>query len=148
MPSLEEAYEQIVDAAKDRIQARIDDETLDATAVVRGDREKPRPDPPYLWVVCERLDNTHQDMAIREVWTATLVTAAFIHSDDPETAYVEATKLAMQASGVVIASDRSLGLSFVRDVVRANALPSLPDFRTGQRFGALMRLEVRFLAET
>lgn len=112
----------------------------DATAVVRGRHARARPDAPYLWVVVSAATATHA-RALHEQWTAALMLAAFVHSQDPEDGWMDAMGLAARARSVVL-RDRQLGLGYVEDTQSASLEP-IGQRPQGRKFGAFARLDVR-----
>lgn len=138
----DQALTQVVDTAHGRLTAALDPGGLleTATAVVKGDRARARPDPPYLWVTVGAGTATHA-RALHETWEVALMLAAFVRSEQPEDGWVEAFVLAARARSVVLA-DRTLGLGFVEDTQSAELGP-LGQFTSTRKFGAFARLNVR-----
>lgn len=109
------------------------------TEVVRGDRARRRPNAPYLWVAVgtAMADQAH---ANHETWTVPLLLNAFVASEEPQDAWLEAHMYAARARSVVLA-DRTLGdeLGFVGDTTSAELGP-LGQFTQRRQFGAYARL--------
>jgi hypothetical protein len=120
MVDLAEAVEAILDAMIAAVdEAREPDGPLeDIRSVVRGDRARPQPAMPAVWVVPEPAScdaTTGARAAIAETWTMPVRIAALVSSDDPEAAGREVVRIAALARRAVL-GDRRLGLPYVNDV--------------------------------
>ena len=131
---LDEAIEAILDAMVAAVTAAAashGNPLSSLRSVVRGDRARPLPELPSLWIVPEPASNTHVATAggrgIAETWTMPVRLAALIKSDDPLTAGRECVRLAALARSEVL-RDRQLGLPYVADVTSTafDAAPPRP----------------------
>ncbi|MFP4635914.1 MAG: hypothetical protein ACLFRD_08635 [Nitriliruptoraceae bacterium] len=141
---LDQALSQILDHVGDLLDtARNDGLLTDLRAIVRGERSRVRPDPPYLWVMVGAATCTDA-RALHESWQVALMLNAFVHSEDPEEGWMDAMFKAARARSVVL-RDRTFGsdLPFVEDAQSAELGP-LGQFTAGRRFGAYARINVRF----
>lgn len=111
-------------------------------AVVKGERSRVRPDPPYLWVAVGAATATHK-RALHETWEAALLLSAFVRSEQPEEGWMEAFQWAARARSVVLADRSPAGLPFVEDIQSAELGP-LGQFAPSRKFGAFARVTVRF----
>ncbi|HSW42699.1 MAG TPA: hypothetical protein VLM76_09345 [Patescibacteria group bacterium] len=119
---LDEAIEAILDAMVAVVRAAATtpgNPLASLRSVVRGDRARPMPDLPSLWIVPEPASNTHVATAggrgIAETWAMPVRLAALVKSDDPPAAGRECVRLAARARSEVL-RDRQLGLPYVADV--------------------------------
>jgi hypothetical protein len=88
----------------------------DVRSVVRGDRSRPMPALPAIWVVPEAATQEGGTFGDPETWVMPVTLAALVKSDDPETGGRECARLAADARKAVL-SDRRLGLEYVVDTV-------------------------------
>lgn len=113
----DEAYEGIINAYNDCLEAaKVEGALLeDVKTVIRGDRTRPTPKPPAIWIFpMTSLNN--QTMALSEDWTLPVQLIAVVKSNDPIKGYYESFKLASKARSVIL-KDRNLGLEYVRDTI-------------------------------
>lgn len=139
---LDQALEQLVRAAVERLEAARDGGLLDGIeAVVSGDRARGRPPTPYLWVAIAewREETTH---ALHYDVTVTLMATAMVASDDPEHGWLDAMLWAARARSVLLAG-RKLDLDWVQDTQPASGTP-VGQIRDGRRFAAAARVDVEF----
>ena len=126
---LEDAVEAIIDAMVDRIDAARqesesgqDNPLVDVKEVVRGNRTRPMPKLPAIWVVPQTATNASTSPGLAEVWSMPVTIAAMVKSDDPEQGGRDAARLASRARSVVLGG-RRLGLEYVNDVVSTSLNP-------------------------
>lgn len=124
--TLADAVEGVLDAIVAAITAETEpDLTLDGIrSVVRGDRARPMPMLPAVWVVPEparttssatRSNRAAGSPAISEVWEMPVRIAALVASDDAEQGARDAVRYAALARKAAL-SARRLGLEYVNDV--------------------------------
>jgi hypothetical protein len=124
---LEDAIEEIIDAMiaaiDDARQESDSDAPLAAVQkVIRGNRTRPMPDLPAIWVVPQVAVNAQTSPGLAEVWTMPVTIAAMVKDDDPDDGSRLAARLAARARSVVLGG-RRLGLDYVNDVVSTNLNP-------------------------
>lgn len=143
---LDEALEDIIDAVVDVLQKEVKEEgDLEGVeTIVRGDRTRPAPRPPTIWVRCLDAIPNHERRSYAEMWALDVLLIAVVKSDDPEEGYRKATALAARARSVVL-KDRSLGLrGFVQDVRSGRFEPSGPDLQNDTLIAASAVVQVHF----
>lgn len=120
---LETAIEEILDAMVDTLEAAASSESSPPTddlseirTIVRGDRARPQPENPSLWLFPGIAVADHTTHGLAEAWTMPVTIAALVSSDDPEQGARDAVRLAARARSRVLRS-RRLGLAYVQDVV-------------------------------
>lgn len=141
---LEDAFEQILDAAEALLKAEVapGKALADINEVVRGDRDI-SPKIPALWIYSEPVTNQHRH-ANYETWTMPLVLAATVEDNEPTKGYRRAAKIAAGARRVLI-KDRHLGLGgFVQDAQSARFEASQPWSRRGNLYDAVAVVNVIF----
>lgn len=144
--ALDVALNQIIDAVVERLGSASEDEEspLHGVNIVRGDRSRPRPQTPALWVFAETAQPEHNPRALAETWELPIVITPIIKSDDPEDGYRQATTLAAQARSAVIAG-RDLDLrDFVQDVRSGRFEASAPWHRRETLYSAVAQVRVIF----
>lgn len=114
---LEDAVENILDAMVDVLDdARTSDGDLsEVVAVVRGDRVRPLPKMPAIWLVPEPASVEGTSPGLAENWSMPVRIAALVKSDDPAAAGLACVRLAAKARRLVLGV-RRLGLAYVNDV--------------------------------
>ncbi len=139
---INDILDNIVDMLKD---ATATDEALDGVAVVvRGDRSRPRPKTPALWVFGETAQPQPQPRTIAETWHLPVVITPIVKATDPEAGYREATKWAARARSVVL-KKRDLGLrDYVQDTRSARFESSAPWHRRETLYSAVAAVLVVF----
>lgn len=146
---LDEAVEAVLDAVETALQAAVTPGGLleGAAEVVRGDRARPRPDVPAVWIFAEMATISHTTSGLAELWTLPVVLAALIvETEDPPDGYREATRWAGRALEVVLreGTNRNLGLDFVEDVVSSRFEASSPRMRQKNIYWSDAVVDVRF----
>lgn len=144
---LDEAFDEIMTAILDTLEAeRIPGGKLEGIEeIVRGDRSRPRPNVPAIWVFAERATPDPNPRTIAETWTLPISLTAIYKSEDPEIGQKESTRFSALARSVVIA-DRSLGIrSFVQDVKSGAFEPSGPHHNRGNLWGSVAQIVVKFV---
>lgn len=114
---LADAIERVCDAVVGAIDAGIrpKGELPDVAAVVRGDRSRPQPKMPCVWVVPDQATCDNTATGLREQWTLLVRIAALVVSDDPDKGGRDAVRFAAIARSLTL-RDRRLGLPFVNSV--------------------------------
>jgi hypothetical protein len=143
---LDEAFEAIIDSITNMLIAACGGGGLleGVRAVVRGDRARPRPDVPAVWVFAEMVNPEHNPTTIQESWSLPVVLAAIVKSEDPEEGYRMASSLAARARSVVL-KERTLGLrQVVQDTRSGRFEPGGPWHREGNLYSAVAVLQVTF----
>jgi len=143
---LASAIKDILDSIKSILESATEEgELLEGVKeVVRGDRVRPRPEPPTIWIFTDEAVAIHPPMSLAEKWSLPIVLSAVYKTDDPDTGYMEATSLAAKARSVIL-KDRTLGLrNFIQDVQSVRFDPSGPHFNEGQLYGAAATVNVIF----
>jgi len=111
-------------------------------AVVRGDRDRPRPKTPCIWVFPNPAECTHQPRTLAETWNFPITIAAIVKDNDPLAGKKMSNKLAARARSVVI-KDRGLGKrKYVQDTRSSRFEPSGPWHSEGSMFAAVAVIEV------
>lgn len=119
MAGLAEALEGIVDAVIAAIQAEVADSDgplSGVAAVVRGDRARPMPKLPAIWVIPEPASAQQTEYGDDERWSVPITAAALVKDDDPEAAGRACVALAAEARAAVLRAGSKLGLDYVIDV--------------------------------
>lgn len=131
---LEDAIDNILDAIVDVLvtAAGSSGDPLETVqAVVRGDRSRPMPKLPSLWVVPEPAVSDTVTHGLKESWTMPVRIAALVSGDDPDVAGREAVRLAARSRTTVLQQGgRRLGLAFVQDTTSREFEPHA---RTSER---------------
>lgn len=143
---LDEAFEAIIDSITNMLIAATGGGGLleEVRAVVRGDRARPRPDVPAVWIFAETANPEHNPTTIQESWSLPVVLAAIVKSEEPEEGYRTASSLAARARSVVL-KDRTLGLrQVVQDTRSGRFEPGGPWHREGNLYSAVAVLQVTF----
>ena len=144
---LDEAFENIITSIEKKLsEATAEGELLHGVeSVVRGDRARPRPPTPAIWIFAEQANPAHEPTTIRERWTLPVVLTAIYQADDPEEGYRRSSEFAAKARSVVL-QDRSLGYrDFVQDTRSGRFEPSGPWHTEGRLYGAVAVIEVTFI---
>lgn len=150
MPSkiyLNEALEQCLTAIVERLEnAAGEGQPLGKVRnVIRGDRSRPNPEAPALWVRGLTATPTHEQRSMAEKWQAEYIIIAIVKSMKPEEGYQQATELAAKARTEVL-KDRTLGKrDFVQDVRSGQFEQSGPDMQNDTLFAATAVIQVHFL---
>lgn len=143
---LDEAYDAIMGAITSRLESEKSGTGLlsGVTTVIRGDRARPRPATPSVWVFAETLRPGHEQTTIQESWTLPVVLAAIVKDDSPEEGYRAASSLAARARSAVLA-DRTLGLrTLVQDTRSDRFEPGGPWHQEGNLYSAVAVVQVTF----
>jgi len=115
--TLASAIDKISDEVLARIEAEvIVDGLLEGIATVQlGQRSRPRPDLPAVFVYFGTARNLHRQGALREQWSLPLTAVVLVSSDEPEDGYRECMDYVTKVRSVLL-EDRHIALDFVRDV--------------------------------
>lgn len=144
--TLDAAIDAILDALKGRLEAATADaqRLADVKTVVIGERSRPRPEMPALWVFGSPATNTHVSAGLRETWELPVDLVSVVQGDDPEAAYRLAASVAARARTVALV-DRRLDLEYVNDIVSTRFEPSRR-FEVDNRtlYSAAATITVRF----
>jgi len=144
---LDEALDGVLDAVVDKLKAAVGPGTDlgNVRMVVRGDRSRPAPETPALWVRILTAIPSHERRTYAETWQVDVIVLAIVKSDNPEEGYREATKLAARARSEVL-KDRSLGnRKYVQDVRSGNFEASGPGLQNESLFASTAVLQVHFV---
>lgn len=116
---LDEAIDAVLDAIKGLLTtAQSTGELLeDVESIVIGERSRPRPDLPAIWVLSGVAQNQHTTAGLRETWLLPIDLVSVVQGDEPEDARRLAGRLAARARTVVMSNSRRLGLAYVNDIV-------------------------------
>lgn len=143
---LDEAFEAILNAVFEKLKAAQEEGELleEVETVVRGDRARPRPMTPALWVFAEQANPTHTPTSMQESWELPLVLTPIYKTDIPEEGYEKASEMAAKARSVIL-KDRTLGLrEIVQDTRSGRFEPSGPWHSEGQLYSAVAVVIVTF----
>lgn len=140
----------IFDAIMDSIVRELKDSTeIEVEEVLRGDRSRPVPTAPMLWVIGEaaQADNTYT--TLQERWILPVAIGAVVSSYDAETGYQEASLLAAKARAVIVKNRRlkdadGKPLEAVQDVRGGRFEPSAPWHNKGNLYTSIVVLNVIF----
>jgi hypothetical protein len=144
---LDEALEGILDAIVAALkEATKEDGLLEGVqTIVRGDRARPNPDQPAIWVYAMPADPDHSQRSYAELFKMDVALLAIVKDSEPEDGYKAANKFAARARSVVL-KDRSLGKrKYVQDVRSGRYEPSGPTMQKDTLFAALAFVQVHFL---
>ncbi len=126
---LDDALDAIVTELVSLVQAEVDRGSQgrleSVQSVVRGDRVRPLPEMPSVWVMSGDAVNDNTSQGLAEMWSFDVILAALVTGEDPEVQYREATRLAARTRSVVL-RNRGLDLPYVRDIVSVRMEPSGP----------------------
>ncbi len=140
---LNEAFEQVMEAVQATLEAKKDE--LEIATVIRGDRARPRPQTPAVWIFAENAQIDHTSTSIQEKWKLPIVLAAIVKDDNTEAGYTKASNLAALSRSALL-KDRTLGLrSFVQDVRSSRFEPSGPWHNDGNLYCSVAVVDVIFL---
>lgn len=140
---LKDAINEILDAIVSKLTTAIAENKLDAVSIVRGDRDRPNPKMPSVWVFVEECVPNHDRRTLYETWELIAILTPVLTSNIPEEGYVSATSIAAQARTAVI-KGRTLDRSYVQDVRSGRFEPSAPWHREGNKYSALAAVKVIF----
>ena len=143
---LDEAFEGIITNITEMLEAETQEGHLleEIEEVVRGDRARPRPRTPSLWVFAERANPTHTPSSMQESWELPIVLTPVIKTDLPEEGYKEASELAAKARSILL-KNRTLNLrEVVQDTRSGRYEPSAPWHNEGQLYSAVAVVIVTF----
>jgi len=112
--------------------------------IVRGDRARPNPIIPAIWVYPDAMTPSNANVTLQEQWVMPILLVSVIKNANPELGYKEATSLAATARSIIL-KDRTLGSRpYVQDTESGRFEPSGPWYRDGQLFSAVAVVEVTF----
>jgi len=140
---LEEALEGIMEGIVEAIRTS---RTLDHVKnIIYGDKSKPGPTPPTLWIRGLQARPNHSQRSYAEKWEFDVLIMAIVKNSDPEKSYKEANALAARARSAVL-RDRTLGKRrYVQDVRSGTFEPSGPDMRNESLSAATAVIQVHFV---
>ncbi len=145
---LDQAFDSIMGAVKDALEADAESLISDVNEIVRGDRARGKPESPAIWIFGETANIDHTVTSLQERWSLPVVLVAIYQQTDNDTeeeAYMQASSLAARARSVIFKSDRTLGLrSLVQDTRSSRFEPSAPWHRDGKLFAAAAVIDVIF----
>jgi hypothetical protein len=145
MPALHEAVEQILDAVCAAVAS--DPALSEIEEVIRGERARPMPRLPAIWVVPEPATQDGETFGAQESWTMPITLAAVVGAEDPEQGARDAARLAARARAAVLRSP-ALELDWITWVrsVRVD-LAARSAERNRTVYWADATVEVRFTTE-
>ncbi len=147
---LDAALEGIMDGIEALIKAEMDQEketsTLkDIETLVRGNKSRPSPRAPAVWIRGLTAMADHSQRSYAEKWTVSVLILAIVKNTDPEVSYKEATSLAARTRSAIL-KDRSLGQrKYVQDVKSKSFEMSGPDTGNEALAIATATIEVSFV---
>lgn len=144
---LDEAVEKIIDSIEARLIEAIEPDGFlrEIKEVIRGDRSKPKPPVPALWIFTETANPQHNPTTLIERWIMPVVLAVVVKDNQPESGFRLAARLAARARSIVLKA-RSLGLREVVQDTRSGRYEAYgPWHREGSLYSAIAVLEVTFL---
>jgi hypothetical protein len=124
--ALDAALMAIMDAHKTILKdaiAETDGGLESVRTLVMGDRARPRPDPPALWVMPMRARANHTSHGLAETWSLPVALIAVVLNDNPTTGHRDAMALAARGRKAIL-QYRNLGLGYVVDVVSTEFHPT------------------------
>lgn len=143
MVRLDEAIEQVLETAVLALDA--DEALAEVSSVVLGDRARPMPELPAIWVVPEPATQAAETHGRQETWTLPVDLAALVRSDDPEEGARQAARFAALARRTLLTCSWPGWVTWVRST-RADFAA-----RSGERNRSLhwadVTVEVRFTVE-
>jgi hypothetical protein len=113
MAGLAEAVEGILDAIVATVETSPD--LPEIASVVRGERARPMPELPCIWVLPEPATASQGVYGAEEAWMMPIALAALVRATDPEEGARAAARYAALARRAVLATGR-LGLAYVVDL--------------------------------
>lgn len=138
--------------AKKQIRAAVNTRLTDALntgqrldglrGVYDGERVRVFPELPALFVIRENEIVTQQ--RIHQTFDYDLSLLAIVTNDDPDEGLDEAEKWAAEASAIVTASPRDLGLPFVNDVKLIRSVPVSGPHTEGRRVGSVDVVQITY----
>jgi hypothetical protein len=113
--------------------------------IVRGDRSRPEPKPPCIWVFANPATPANSSTSLQEQWQMNFNLTGVFHTNDEEEGYRQATKLSSLARTALL-QDRTLGKpELIRDVKSGEFVPAASWTRKGNVFASSAVIEVTFL---
>ena len=122
--SLPDAIDQILDAMQETLTAaKFSGILSDVNTIVLGDRARPHPELPSLWVFAAPALNEHTSHGLAETWSMPVNLVALRNDEVPEQGFRATADLAARANKIIV-SQRDLGLGFVVDVTSTRFEPT------------------------
>lgn len=113
--------------------------------LVIGDRSRPAPTTPAIWVRGLTASCDHSQRSYAEKWQVNILVLAIIKNANPEDGYREATALAAKARSVIL-KDRTLGnRKYIQDVRSGNFEMGGPNMQNESLFAATATIQVHFV---
>ncbi len=147
LKKLHEALEEILDSVVDLIEAENGkNKDLGVKAqIVRGDRARPTPKPPAVWVRGMPATPDHTQRSYAEKWILPIILLAIVQNANPEAGSKDATELAARARSIVL-GDRTLNnRAYVQDVRSGRFEMSGPATQRDDLFAATAMVDVIFV---
>lgn len=144
---LEAALEGILDGIMDQLEAENGEEgeLSDVNTFIRGDKTRPTPVPPTIWVRGLTATPDHTQRSYAEKWMADFIILAIVKKEDPEQGYKDANALAARARSIVL-GDRTLGnRNYVQDVRSGQFEMSGPHMQNDTLSAATAIIKVSFV---
>lgn len=143
MPRLDEAVEQVLETVAGAIEA--DEGLAEVASVVLGERARPMPELPAVWVVPEPATQAAETYGAQETWSLPVGLAVVVRSEDPDDGARRAARLAARARRAVLRAAWPPWVTRVRSV-RAD-LAARSSERNRNLHWADVTVEVRFSVE-
>lgn len=128
LPGLAESIDAILDAMVAALEAERESgsggELDEVETIVRGERARPMPKLPALWVVPDPAKNDQTTQGLAESWSMAIHLASLVKDDDQDAGRRLAVSIAARARAIVM-RDRRLGagLPYVNDIVSTSFDP-------------------------
>lgn len=104
MATLDSSIEAILSAIVETLETEMGGgELSDVLSVKRGDRARPMPDLPAVWVIPQRAQFRQDVFGSEEGWALPVSIAALVKSDNPDTGGRQAQSIAARARAVALA---------------------------------------------
>jgi len=144
---LDEALEGIMDGIVNALEQNRGpgNDLEEVKTIVCGDRSRPAPQTPAVWVRALTASCDHSQRSYAEKWQVEIIILAIVKNNQPEDGYREATSLAARARSVVL-RDRTLGKrAYVQDVRSGNFEMGGPNLQNESLFASTATIQVHFV---
>lgn len=125
MPTLDATVEAVLDSVIEAIRAETDEtgSLAGVKSVVRGDRARPMPDLPSVWVVPQNAD-FRQETYGEETWEMPISIAALVKSDQPAEGAKLSQRLTARARAAAIKVRRDVDGAAITDITSSTFDPT------------------------